>query len=104
MASVTRDRTPLPSHHGGTYLSTCILHAFELLGWQELSQILTDRGGENPAHVCQPLILQVILNYPQWNTYIDYILQTDRHLNTGKHGTCFTKGLAHEMVKELFHI
>ena len=40
MASMTRHRTPLPSHHGGTYLSTRSLHAFKLLGWRELGQAM----------------------------------------------------------------
>ena len=46
VANVTRHGMPLPSHHGGTYLSTSILHAFELLGWRELGQAMG-------AHSCR---------------------------------------------------
>ena len=38
VTNATRHGTPLPSHRGGTYLSTRILHTFELLGWRELGQ------------------------------------------------------------------
>ena len=40
VTSMTRHGMPLPSHHGGTYLSIRILHAFEPLGWQELGQAM----------------------------------------------------------------